>query len=308
MKRFLLIANPRAGRNRGELAAREVVDQLAQSGHSAEIRLTERGGHATDIAASARNADFDYVVAIGGDGTVREVLWGLLDRGQHTEASHPVGLIPFGTANVIARELGVPLNDARAAAKLLCAPEPVAIDYGFCNSEVMIANAGIGFDAMVVHELARRRASKTRISMLSYIPIGIGIFLNYSAPKLIVEIDGEPIPGEFNFATLCNFRNYGGLLAPCPDARADDGQFDICLRRGRSVFAILAHHLCSITGIRGSKRSCLYRRGRHFVIRMADTGGTPGLAQVDGEAFGQAPLEIKVGQGSIEFLGRPRKA
>jgi diacylglycerol kinase family enzyme len=248
LQRLALIVNPKAGSRHA--ATFEPACELLRCHISTEILATERPGHATELARML-GADPDCCVAVcGGDGTILEALNGL-------PATGVLGILPGGTANVIARELGIPLN-LREAAKVLLAGAPARIDTGTISWEEpappplafsarsakswfarhkqvhfsanrqsrFLMVAGFGFDAHVAGNV--RALPKKILGQYAYHLETIRRFLGYQKPIITVSVDGaDPITGQF--ALLANMRRYGGGLFFAHNARHDDGEMDLRL-------------------------------------------------------------------------------
>ncbi|MCA9322837.1 MAG: diacylglycerol kinase family lipid kinase [Planctomycetes bacterium] len=292
--RVALIANPRAGAFRGKRAAEAAAEVFADAGHAVEVQLTERAGHAGELANEAATR-FDLILAVGGDGTLAEVLIGLASH-----AAAPVtGIIPVGTANVVAREIGLPLKSPKRAAEALATGKVVLIDQGLANGRPFVANVGAGFDARVVHALTAARARKRgRTGMLGYLPIGLGELKRFEAPRLfVVTEDGERL-GAFSAVTVCNTANYGGIMSLTPKATMTDGRLDLYARRGtgrRSTFRQLA---CGLLRCEDSQK-VTYRSGTRFRIECE---GAAEPLQIDGDPAGLLPAEISLIPKGLRFL------
>lgn len=144
-KRALVIANPIAGRGRGAEVGHRVTDGLRRRGVASELHLTQaRGDGAAHVRALGGAADL--VVAVGGDGTLREVFEGLSDP------TIPVGLVPLGTANALSVDLGLP-RDPRRAVDVMLAGRVTNLDVGHINGQLTFLVSGVGLDAMTVREL-----------------------------------------------------------------------------------------------------------------------------------------------------------
>lgn len=296
MLRAAVIVNPRSGRNRGLVAAESAARALRSAGLEATILATTSPGDATRLARAA-GAHHDLVFPVGGDGTVREVFEGL-----DADAPLPIGIIPCGTANVLAREFGIPLHDPGRAAAILAAGSRRVIDVGLVNGVPFLANVGIGFDADVVHALDARRRHLPQgrsISMLSYLPIGLGLLRRRKSLPLRVTLDGEVLDEFFSEVIVCNTANYGGVMSVTPGADSGDGRLDLCLRRRSGRLAVLPHLVSALTGWK-DPRGVLRRRARH--VRVESRAEAQALVQADGDPRGATPIEIEVSERRATFL------
>ncbi|MDP2112855.1 MAG: acylglycerol kinase family protein, partial [Bacteroidota bacterium] len=144
--KIFLIINKFAGHQNGASALDIVIPYLKKHGCSVEYFLTDYPGHATELASQASSNGFDLVVAVGGDGTVNEVAKGLI--GSHTL----MGIIPMGSGNGLARELGISMN-MRKSARTLLEGKTIQLDVCKLNTQHFLCTSGIGFDALVAHKM-----------------------------------------------------------------------------------------------------------------------------------------------------------
>jgi YegS/Rv2252/BmrU family lipid kinase len=277
--RALVIANPVAGRGRGGRLAAEVARGLERAGTAVELHLTRGRGDGC-ARVRERSPRCDVLVSIGGDGTLREVLDGLGER------TVPVALLPVGTANVLALDLGL----SRRAAGLL---ELVArgrvqpIDVADVNGELSFLVTGVGFDGRVARALEARR--KGPITKLAYLPAVLAALRGYRAPRLRVEIDGQTLPETFGLVLVSNIVHYGGFLK-LAGGRLDDGRWQVYLFSDASPAALAR------AGLRGTLRSlpggpsCTMRSARAVRIDCDE----PVAVQVDGDARGTTPIALCV--------------
>ncbi len=209
----LVVVNPTAGRGRvGRLVPE--IERLLQA-HPARLVLTEGPGHATELA---RAAPEERVVAVGGDGTVHEVLRGL-------RPGQALGVVPVGSGNDFARMLGVHgLGLGEALHRALTAP-PRRVDLGLVDDEPFGASLGIGFDAGV----ARRALDAPRFlrGMPRYLYAIFAELKNLGLPQLVLEADGRTLyRGPMLLAAVMNGPTYGGGFPIAPMADPADGRLE----------------------------------------------------------------------------------
>lgn len=290
-----LIVNPRAGKNKGTKYGQLAKAQLESWGYVVRYLETTAAAEATDFAKSI-GSDCDVVFAVGGDGTVTEVVCGLATLDEHP----PLGIIPVGTANVVARELGIPLGGPKAAVDASLNGSIQEFDLAFSNERPFLANVGAGFDADVVHVLhAHRQAlpDKKSISMASYLPIGLGALRRHKAANIRVTIDGNELDGTFADVIVCNTANYGGVMSLTPAANPRDGLLDVYLRRRNGRIGILRHLASAV--FRWKDQGAVTRlRGREIQIDSDE----PASLQVDGDPAGCTPMRIHLGSQKIKIL------
>jgi len=279
-RRALVLANPIAGVGRARKAAEDLAAGLPGIGVRGKLHFTTgRGDARARVAALA--GDFDLVVSVGGDGTLGEILGGLSDR------DVPVAVFPAGTANVLSLDLGLP----RSAEGLLAAiarGRTAKIDTARVNGErLSFLVTGVGFDAMVVRELEAHREGP--ITKRAYVRAALRVLARYSPPSLEVEIDGRPLPDRSALVLASNIVHYAGLRVLSADRRLDDGLFEVYLFRGGSRARLAATAARALfSGLPGG--SCTRVRAR----RVRVSSETPVPCQVDGDAFGETPVEVVV--------------
>jgi len=286
-RRALVVANPVSGRGRGAKAAQEVAEGLKRAGVPAELLLTARRGDAF-TRLRCLEPDTDLVVSVGGDGTLREVLEGLVDP------ETPVLPIPFGTANVLAVELGLP-RDVHHALEILRRKKLARLDVARVNDHLSFLVTGVGFDGMLVRELERRRSGA--ISRWHYLGALARLAPRYRPPRLTVTIDGERVPGEHGLVLVSNFGRYAGLLRLSPEARIDDGRLEVYLFPTGRWTELLAAFARGLVGHlpAGAVRLAIARR---VTVSSAD----PVPYQVDGDTGGETPVEIEVAPNQYRLV------
>jgi len=216
LNKIVLLANENArGKSReGVMSANEILAKHVTT----EVLFTKNIAEARSAtSAFGKNPD-NIIVACGGDGTVNEIANALPPQGI-------LGIIPAVTANVIAKELGIPFS-YREAAKTLLTSAIKTIDVGVANGRKFIFVAGIGFDAHVAAKVSP--FLKRKIGKYAFHLAGFKEFITYKAPKIEVSVDGKPyIKGRFGI--FANMRRYGGDFFFAKDARYDDGILDMVL-------------------------------------------------------------------------------
>jgi len=281
-RRAVVIANPVSGRGRGARAAEELAAGLGRHGFAADVHLTHGRGDALAYLRSLGDS-VGLVCSLGGDGTLRECFEGLVDP------SVPVLVMPFGTANVLAHQLGLP-RDVHRAVELAVAGRTQAIDVARVDGRMSFLVTSVGLDAMTVAEVERRRDGPIR--KLSYVPALRAALRTYRPPRLRVEIDGEPLGAEFGLVLIANTGGYGGVMKLAADARIDDGLFEVYLfptgRIGELARAFARGAVLRLPG--GPVRM---RRARRVTVESADAD-EPVPYQVDGDAGGVTPVTLEV--------------
>jgi diacylglycerol kinase (ATP) len=283
------IFNPRSGHNAKnphllERARAFIRDRSLD----ADVVLTERPRHATELARRAVSDGCGLVVAIGGDGTLNEVAAGLVG----TPAVF--GLIPCGSGNGLGRHLGIP-GPGKGAFRTLVEGRVRTIDTGQVNGIPFFNAMGFGFDA----EIADRFNHLTRRGLPSYVRTTLGAFFNYRPQPCLIRNGVASLQTTAFLLTVANSDQYGNDCYIAPGAQVDDGQLDLTVIKRANILtaAPLAARLF-LKRIDGSP-SVARLRGAHFTIERA----TPGLIHTDGETHHTgALLEITVRPGSLRIM------
>ena len=243
--------------------------------------LTERPGHAAEVAA-ARAHDYDAVFTLGGDGTVMEVLGALAHSGV------PVGVLPGGTGNLLARVLHIPLRVEAAVAALIDGDE-ARIDLGSIGGRRFAFAAGMGIDAKMVQTTTP--VLKGRLGVLAYFLTGARAALEHERFVVVATVDGVEHRREATMVMVANFGAvFRDLITLGPGIRQDDGMLDLCVfspRGLRDSFRITWRLL------RKDFRSdpcMLYTAGRR--LRIATEPPRP--VQADGDLVGMTPIDVAV--------------
>ncbi|MDO9613405.1 MAG: diacylglycerol kinase family lipid kinase [Bacteroidota bacterium] len=212
--------NKFAGHQNGASALDIVVPYLKKHGCSVEYFLTDYPGHATELASQASSNGFDLVVAVGGDGTVNEVAKGLI--GSHTL----MGIIPMGSGNGLARELGISMN-MRKSARTLLEGKTIQLDVCKLNTQHFLCTSGIGFDALVAHKMSKA----TSRGFLKYIQLVVQESIFYKPLDVRMKIDGVLIEKPVFLITFANASQFGNNAFIAPAASMTDGLIDVVVVR-----------------------------------------------------------------------------
>jgi len=273
--------SPRGARARAQLAL-AVVDA---HGDPAEVLMTEAVGHARELAKSAVRRGARLVMAWGGDGTISEVASALAFD------DVPLGIIPAGSGNGLARELGVSLRPERAIADALQAvPRPM--DLGELGGHLFANIAGIGFDA----HIASRFATATRRGFIGYAGITARALTSYVPQRYRVTTGGVETAHRAILVTIANSAQFGNNARIAPGARVDDGELDLVVMEERSRFGTLCRLPRLFNGTVARVPGCTIRRIREATIE-ADA---PMIYHVDGEpGQGGTSLRARVHPGAL---------
>lgn len=271
LQSFKFIINPSAGHGNCKKIIRAIDKSLSHLDLQYDIKILQYKGQAFFIAREASNA-FDAVVAVGGDGTVNEVFNGIVG----TEAV--LGIIPAGTGNGFARAIGLPLR-VNKACKVLIEGDVKSIDIGKMDDRYFLGTAGIGFDALI-SRFAGKKLGPVR-GMWIYFIAGALVFRRYKAQSIGLEIDSRKVEVRPLIIAVANTTRYGGRALIAPDARPDDGLFDICVIQQMGALKLLWHLPKLFKGKHIKLSNVTVYRGKNVTI----TASKPMPVHVDGEAI-----------------------
>jgi diacylglycerol kinase (ATP) len=287
----VIIGNPNSGSAGDEGYLEGFADTLRAGGLTVEVLNTKRPDHATELAAGAGDR---LVIAAGGDGTVNEVLNGL-------SKGATLGILPLGTANVLARELGLPLEPEGACERILTGAA-VRMDVGVATDDAgterrFACMAGIGFDADVVNEVGPRL--KRYLRSLAFPLVALKVLLRGGRPELHIK-DGETTH-TVQYAVIANGQYYGGDFETAEDASLMSGELQVVLVEKVGHLArpdVLAHILA---------KKPLDRTMKSFASRGVEAESPAGRGaqvpmQIDGEVWGHLPMSFRVEPAALEVI------
>lgn len=291
----LAIMNPVAGRVDPAALRRTVEGRLGETGIACTFHETREGEHAGDVVRRRLPEGFELVVAIGGDGTVSAALDGL----QGTRI--PLGIIPVGTANFVAQELGIP-QSVQGATELLTGPaEPVKIDTMRIAGRIYVLNVGVGVSAAVIGDTPR--TGKRRFGFLAYVGTTIVKVLTARPRRFSVVVDGHTYVYRAVEVMVNNCGVLTKLLYPyAPDIRVDDGRLDVWVMSTQALFDYPRYILATLVG-RRPKLSAEFLQAAHTVAIQCPV---PRPVQADGDIIGMTPVEIEVLPRSLTVLAPPQ--
>jgi YegS/Rv2252/BmrU family lipid kinase len=284
---IVVIFNPAA---RGEKAGK-LAERVKGLSDRIELLITSAPGEARQFAVQAVAKQPRAVVAAGGDGTVNEVANGIAG------SNIPLGLLPIGTMNVFATELGIPLNDLERAWQVIESGTARPVDLLRANHHRFVQLAGVGFDAQIVQETPWE--FRKNFGPLSYLISATQIAAR-KPPKLLVTAPGHD-PVEGSFVLIGNGRFYGGPFVLFKDAEIDDGLLDILVFQNLGYVDIVRYLQAILFGTHLDLPDV-----RYFQTAAADvTSEKPVPVEVDGEVIGQLPIHLDVLPDELLVLAPP---
>ncbi len=276
-----MIVNPKAGRRFFlGLVLAQLTAALARRGIEHVVARTRHPGDAISLVRLHRQG-VDFVTVVGGDGTINEVVRGM------GEKPLPLAVIPFGTANVLALELGIPTNPLASIEVALGGVERL-IDVGTINGRPFVLMVSAGIDAYAVHRLD---AGLKRISgKLAYIVAGLASAVRFRARRIRVSLLGKRISDRGYLAVVANSRFYGGRFRVTPGARIDDGELSVLLLKKRSLLDVFRLLFAVLTGTLPAMRDVALYRDK--AIRLSSPRRI--YMQTDGDKINDREADIRV--------------
>jgi len=295
-RKATLISNPKTGRysslRRQLRPIQDVASRLESLGLEVDLQLTSGPGDATEIAARAARDGSSEIIVAGGDGTINEAIQGLAGTAAR------LAIIPRGTANVLARELGLPLDEEQAVA-VVAQGNSRKIYLGLMTDETtnqsryFVLMAGIGLDASVVGRV--QPSLKKRIGKGAFWISGLSHLATWNPQPFTLEINGDKY--KATFAAIGKAARYGGDLAITPGARLDQPEFEVCIIQTASrvrYLRLLSHAMRN--GMPRNKPEVRFVNA----VTVKAYGNAP--VQIDGELIGALPMRFEIAPHSLEVI------
>jgi len=257
---------------------------------SSEFRIPNSELSNTNLKLKTQNSKLLILIA-GGDGTVNEVINGLLSTS--TGKDIPVALLPVGITNVLAKELGIP-EDIKKAIQLALTGSPKKISLGRINGRYFVSMAGIGFDGEVVFRLKQgiKRVSGKGAHILS----GINCLINYNPPLIEIKTSNRTLTGYT--AVVGKASCYGGYFKVTPGASLTEPLLDLCLFKGKTKKDLLRFIFGVIRKKHLNFKDIFY--GKFSELEILSQGEVH--IQIDGDYFGTLPVKIDVVKDAISLV------
>lgn len=287
----LLIRNP-ASRHAWSAAMLEGALAVAREATwDITVVVTERDRHATEIARDAASRGVHVVIANGGDGTINEAINGLAGT------STALGVLPAGTANVWAKEVGIPKQPEQSM-RAIVEGERRLVDLGCADGRYFLLMAGVGFDAEIVPRVGPRM--KRWLGAAAYIVAGAPRVVRATAPTVWMKIDGVASQAPLYWLVAGNTRSYGGLFDIAHRAAIDDGLLDVVIMHRGGVRRIVADGVRLLRKRHEESPNVDYIRARTIEIE------TPGIAvQLDGEYYARTPMRVEIAPAALTVIVPP---
>ncbi len=292
LKRSTLVYNPAAGtrQNRRQDQIRRVSEQLSKNGLEVNVQQTTGPGSAHFLASQAVAAGTDLIVVYGGDGTINDVANAL------AEGPVPLGVLPGGTANIAAKELGLPEDPVEAAARIAeWTSKPIALGRATWTREgrqqqrFFLSVAGVGFDAHVIRQLSL--AAKAEYGVAAYVLEALRQFFIYRYPSFACSADG--VVADATLAVAQRSRRYAGWLQVAPGANFLTSKLASCMFLGKGFGSYVAYGFAVLLGQHMHLPDVHLAASDRMVCKPKEPGSVIDF-ELDGELVGQLPAVFDV--------------
>ena len=270
MRSAWLIYNPAAGRFPAGWLISRAVGVLDKAGWEVEVREAEHGEHLGELALQAVDAGCNAVFVAGGDGSVGRVASAL----SGTDVA--LGVLPAGTANVWAKEIGIERLDwihlfaLEKAAERLARGEVHKVDMGRANGQDFLLWAGIGLDAQIVGSIEPRQRWEKAFGAVHYALLALWKSIGWEGVELRVEADGQVWEDRYLVAIASNIRKYaGGVVELSPDAKYDDGKLDFWLIGGSSLKDAITRVVQILLGVHIDAQDVVHFQAEQAVFKSS---------------------------------------
>lgn len=288
--RIKVIFNPLAGRGRAAKLKTEILTALAEGNCNYHWEETLGHGHAVEIAKKAVADGFDLIIAAGGDGTVNQVVNGLAG------SNIPLGVLGCGTGNDFAAMLGMPKEPGRAVRQII-EGKTRRIDLCRVNNRYFISSVGVGFDGEVAYNV--NHGIRFTGGMAAYLFGVLKTLVSFKLRPIKLVIDGKTFEYKALMLAVTNSQTYGGGIKITPEARIDDGLFDICVVKDLPPLKMLSCLPMAVKGTHHRLHNVVMLRGREVYLES----GSPLFYHMDGEVFQDTVFHFSILPGSFPVKG-----
>jgi YegS/Rv2252/BmrU family lipid kinase len=291
-----IVLNPAAGGGRTVKALPVINNTLMALGRPFNIHVTTSGDDAREAAGRFASGGSSRIIAVGGDGTINDVVNGLLD----SEARPAFGVLAIGSGSDFARTIQTP-KDVAAAVTRCCTYEPRPIDVGWIRfddgrSRAFLNVAGLGFDAIVA---AQAQHTKLPGSNLPYVAAALRTLVSFTNIEVRLDVDGERIETKAVFVQVANGKFMGGGFQIAPMAELSDGVLDLALVGDIGKLDLLRNLPRVYGGSHVTHPKFTHLRAKQVRVETA----RPALVQGDGEIFGESPVTFVVEPAALRLAG-----
>ncbi|SHN27331.1 diacylglycerol kinase [Gracilibacillus kekensis] len=291
MKRARIIYNPTSGRELFKKELPEVLRRFEEAGYETSTHATTCEGDAIDAAKYAVENKFELIIAAGGDGTVNEVLHGIAEQDHRPQ----LAVIPVGTTNDFARALGIP-RDIQKAVSVILEHNIRKLDIGKVNEHYFMNIAGGGKLTELTYEVPSKL--KTMLGQLAYYLKGIEMLPSLKPINVQIEYDGKIFEDEIMLFLVSNTNSVGGFEKIAPEAKMDDGYFDLVILRKTNLAEFVRIASLATRGAHLEDKNIFYTKANRIKVSTDEKM----QLNLDGEYGGLLPGEFENLYQHIEFF------
>ena len=286
-----IIYNPTAGREQFRRELATVLEKLEIAGYETSAHATTGAGDAQYAASLANDNGFDLIIAVGGDGTINEVVNGISRKKKRSK----VGIIPTGTTNDFARALNIP-RDIEKAVDIIVADQSMKLDIGKVNEQYFVNIAGGGDLTELTYDVPSK--SKAMVGQLAYYMKGIEMLPSIRPVRTTIEYDGHVIDEEIMLFLVGNTNSIGGFEKLAPDAKLNDGLFDLIILKKLNIAEFIRVATMAMRGTHLDHKDIIYAQAKKIRVMPVDKM----QLNIDGEFGGLLPGTFENFKEHIEFF------
>lgn len=291
MYKARIIYNPTAGRESFMKDLPMVLQRFEEAGYETSAHATTGEGDATKAAEYAVERRFDIVVIVGGDGTINEAIQGIAGASERPN----VGIIPAGTTNDFARALMIP-RDTEKAVDIILDNHQKSLDVGKVNHKYFINIAGGGDLTELTYDVPSKL--KTVLGQLAYYIKGIEMLPSLKPQRTKIEYDGEVFEDEIMLFLVANTNSVGGFEKLAPDAKLNDGYFDLIILRKVNLAEFIRLATLALRGAHLKDENVIYTKAKRIIV----TPQNKMQLNIDGEYGGLLPGEFSNLKQHVNFF------
>jgi YegS/Rv2252/BmrU family lipid kinase len=298
---FKKLKNRIKGISKHKITAEEIVEEVRIRCHKEKIKLqvefTKYPKHAIELAKDAKDK-YDLIIVAGGDGTVNEVINGMTDSiNSKSKSKTTLVIMPFGSTNVLALELGIPFN-VKEASELISNGKKIQIDLGHVKTakenRYFSMMFGVGFDASLIKRISSK--FKKRWGRLAYPLAGIRNIFIYTWNTIRVT---HKFQSTGYFVIISNSKNYGGEYEIANKASPTDGLLDLVIIDRENWWKVIKF----LFSVSSGRKSNKFLKGEYYQVKEAHISSKSNmLVQVDGELIGALPANVKVAPKALNIM------
>jgi len=303
-EQWLVIVNPNAGSGKGQKDWHKISSLLRKYNLEFSAKFTESKGHAINCTREGIKTGYRKIISVGGDGTLNEIVNGIFLNDTCSPSDLSIAVIPVGTGNDWGRMFGI-THDYESAIRIIKENKLMKHDIGLIsffsgkeqNNRYFINIAGLGFESMVVRKTNNQKENG-RSGKAIYLYNLLTCLISYSNTRAEVVIDGEKTVSDVFSMNVGNGRYCGGGMRQTPDARPDDGVFDVTVINGIGKFEIIRNLKILYDGTILSHPKIRGYKCRNIKV----SSDTLIYAEADGETLGHTPLEFNIFPAALNII------